>query len=226
MATELVDGVWWFDLRGVNAYLADDDGTLTLVDVGAPWSASTLASELAEVGYAPREIDRVLVTHYDVDHVGGLGKLPGLDAPIHIGRGDATLLSGRRTPKPTSPKGLLHRVTRPFVTEPTNPVEPVEDGAQIGSFTAYHAPGHTAGHTVYVSEELSAAFLGDLVMERNGELRVPPRPLNEDTTGVRVSLRAFADRVPDFDVAAMGHGVPFATGGSDRLDALTDTFGP
>ena len=34
MVTELLDDVWWFDLRGVNAYLVEDDETLTLVDAG------------------------------------------------------------------------------------------------------------------------------------------------------------------------------------------------
>lgn len=224
MATELVDGVWWFDLRGVNAYLADDGGTLTLVDAGTPLSAPGLTDELATVGYSPREIDRVLVTHYDVDHVGTLGKLSGLDAPVHIGREDAALLTDRRTPKLTSPKGFLHRVTRPFVREPTGPIEPVEDGEELGSFTAHHTPGHTDGHTVYASEELSVAFLGDMVVEKDGDLVVPPRPLNEDTTGVRISIRAFARRMPAFDVAAMGHGVPFTENGSERLAALADSL--
>jgi len=36
MATELADGVWRLELRGVSAYLVDAD-VPTLVDAGTPW---------------------------------------------------------------------------------------------------------------------------------------------------------------------------------------------
>lgn len=36
MVTALGDAIWWYDFRGVNAALVNDDGALTLVDAGMP----------------------------------------------------------------------------------------------------------------------------------------------------------------------------------------------
>ena len=84
MPRRLTGGVWLLDLGLVEpvdayAYLVDDtgaagDGTVTLVDTGLFLNRPTLDDELAAAGegYTLADIDRVLVTHYDLDHVGGL----------------------------------------------------------------------------------------------------------------------------------------------------------
>lgn len=215
--TELADGIWQLRLRGVNAYLVEDD-VLTLVDGGTPLSASRIAGGVEEAGHHLNEIGRVLVTHYDVDHVGALARL-NLDAPVYVGAEDVPLLSGSGSPPLGSRKGLLHRLVGPFVSPPGN-VQPVADGDEIGSFTVYHTPGHTPGHVAYVSEELSAAFVGDLVTERGGELSASPWYLSYDTGAVHESIHDLADRAPAVEVLAMGHGTPFIRGGSVRLAEL------
>ncbi|MFB6188743.1 MAG: MBL fold metallo-hydrolase [Halapricum sp.] len=222
MATELAAGLWWYDLRGVNAYLIDDDGVLTLVDAGTPFSRRRLILGLDRAGYSPSNIDRVLVTHYDFDHVGGLGRLQRLDATIYAGTPDARLITGKGKPDWRTHKGFSQRLTAPFLSSPSDPVETVEDGDTVGSFTVYHTPGHTPGHVCYVSEDHSVAFLGDLVREDDGRLEPSPWIMSDDTDQVRASIRRLADEVPDFEVAAMGHGVPFREGGRDRLHELAD----
>ena len=222
MVTELTDGVWWFDLRGVNAYLVEDGEAVTLVDAGIPYDHRKLVGGLDQLGYSPRDLDRVLVTHYDFDHVGGLGRLPRFDGTIYAGAPDAPLIAGDRKPEWRTHKGFSQRVTAPLLSAPADPVEPLDDGDTVGSFTVYHTPGHTTGHVCYVSESLSVAFLGDLVRESGGRLEASPWALSEDTDQVRASIRRLADDAPDFEVAAMGHGVPFRENGSRRLRELAD----
>jgi len=220
MVSELAADIWWYDLRGVNAYLVADGDTLTLVDTGMPLARRALVLGLGEAGYDPQDIDRVLITHYDFDHVGGLGRLDWLDATVHVGALDCPLVTGERSPSIRSQKGLSQRLTAPFVSPPDSDVRGVEDGDTVGSFTVYHTPGHTNGHACYVSEALSVAFLGDLVRESDGRLEPSPWLLSEDTDQVGESIRRMASETPEFEVAAMGHGVPFVEGGSERLDEL------
>ncbi|WP_327053230.1 MBL fold metallo-hydrolase [Halomicrococcus gelatinilyticus] len=220
MATELAAGVWWLDLGNVNCYLADDDDTLTLVDAGTPFDRRDVTTGVRDAGYGVSDIERVLVTHYDFDHVGALARLPDLDATVHVGDPDAAFLTGERRPDWHNHKGALQRATGPLLSTPDLPVEVVADGDEVGSFTAYHAPGHTPGHVVYVSEALDVAFLGDLVRERDGELAASPWVVSYDTDAVTESVRSLADRLPAFSVAAMGHGVPFVRDGSERLADL------
>ena len=224
MATELADGVWWFELGSVTSSLADDDGTLTLVDAGTPFDRGTVAREVRDAGYDVADVDRVLVTHYDFDHVGALARLPDLDATVHVGEPDVAFLTGERPPDWHNHKGALQRATGPLLSAPDLPVEVVADGDTVGSFTAYHTPGHTPGHVVYVSEALDVAFLGDLVRERDGELTASPWFISYDTDAVADSVRSLAERAPAFAVAAMGHGVPFVRDGSDRLRDLAATL--
>ncbi|GGN92923.1 MBL fold metallo-hydrolase [Haloarcula pellucida] len=223
MVTPLSDDVWWYDLSGVNAYLVDDDGTLTLVDAGMPWHGNSLVAGVREAGFELRDLERILVTHYDLDHVGGLSAFDGVDLTIYVGVADAPYVTGTDKPPLTNHKGTLQRLTRRLVSAPSNPVETVADGDTVGSFTVYHTPGHTPGHVCYVSEALSTAFLGDLVRENRGALSASPWLLSYDTGAVTRSLREFIDRVPPFEVAAMGHGVPFEKGGSGRVAELAAT---
>ncbi|MFB6166356.1 MAG: MBL fold metallo-hydrolase [Haloarculaceae archaeon] len=224
MVSALGEDVWWYDLRGVNAYLVDDAGTLTMVDAGNPWDGRRLVVGLDGAGYALSDLDRVLLTHFDVDHAGGLGRIAGLDATIYVGAADAPLVTGERRPNWHNHKGALQTVVSPLLKRPDCPVEPVADGDEIGSFTAYHTPGHTPGHTAYVSESLSAGFLGDLVTESDGAFEPSPPVMSYDADTVIESVRDLAARAPDFEIAGMGHGVPFVRGGGRRLRELADSL--
>jgi glyoxylase-like metal-dependent hydrolase (beta-lactamase superfamily II) len=239
MVTELGTGVWWLDLGGVNAYLVDDpegetgdaagpesgaearddsaeDGGLTLIDAGTPRDAGAIARAITETGHSLSDVERVLITHYDADHVGALSRLSGLDCPVSVGAADAGLLRGEH-PNWANRKGALQFITDPLVGEPALDIEPIEDGTGIGGFRAYHTPGHTPGHVAYVNEACSVALLGDLVMERSGELRPSPWFISYDTGEVAGSIAALANRLGEFEICGMGHGVPFVRGGSDRL---------
>ncbi|MFB6090061.1 MAG: MBL fold metallo-hydrolase [Halobellus sp.] len=220
MATELTEGVWRFKLRGVNAYLVFDD-VPTLVDAGTPLDESRIRAELGEIGMAPEDIGRVLLTHYDLDHVGTLGALaPELEATVHAGRYDAEILTGARSPPITNHKGAFQRLVGLFTSPPALDVEPIDDGETVGSFTAYHTPGHTPGHVAYVSADLDVALLGDLVAGADGALDPSGWAMSYDTDRVRESIDDLAERAPAFAVACMGHGTPLTSGGSDALAAL------
>ncbi|WP_254545943.1 MBL fold metallo-hydrolase [Halomarina pelagica] len=226
MPARLSDHCWAIELRGVNAYLAEDepeaDGerVLTLIDTGTPFDARTLAREIEATGHRVEDVERVLLTHYDLDHVGGLGRLDFEDATVHVGMPDVDYLTGDASPPVSTHKGALQRALGPLARTPRVAVEPVADGDRVGSFTVYETPGHTPGHVAYVSDALSAAFVGDLVVERDGELAASPWALSYDTNDVRESVHDLADRMPAVEILGMGHGVPFARGGSVRLAEL------
>jgi len=217
MVTRLTETVWWCNFQGVNAYLVRDGDALTLVDTGMTWHAPQVSRATSVAGGGLDAVERVLLTHYDVDHVGALGRLDGLDATVYAREPDASYLTGSDRPPWDNGKGALQRALGLLGSSPSLPVESLEDGDTIGPFTAYATPGHSPGHTAYVSEAHSVGFVGDLVRESGGEFRAVPSLLNYDTDRSRASLREFVDRTLAFEAACMGHGTPFSEGGSDRL---------
>jgi glyoxylase-like metal-dependent hydrolase (beta-lactamase superfamily II) len=231
MAERIAPGVTRLDLGfraplGATAYLVDD-GDLTLIDAGMPINATCVRTEIDEAGYAVDGIDRVLITHYDLDHLGGLARLtPELDAPVYMGRRDLELARGEHDPPLFHHKGLFHRAVRAVYGLPGGlSYRPVEDGDRIGAFSAFHTPGHNPGHTVYVHEELRAAFLGDLVWSEDGALTTPIRFDSYDVGEIRESVRRFAAESPPFEVACVAHGGPLLEGGYEALQKLADGLG-
>ncbi|ELZ84314.1 metallo-beta-lactamase superfamily protein [Haloferax larsenii JCM 13917] len=221
--TTLGGSVHRFRLRGVNAYLVEDGDELVLIDAGTPWDRDRIFRGLAVAGVDPSNIDSVLLTHYDPDHVGTLGALGLRDSVrIHAAEPDASYVTGDAKPSFGTRKGAFHRLVGPFLRRPTNPVEPIDDGDEIGGFVAYRTPGHTAGHTAFVHEGLGVAFVGDMVRESGGKLVPSPWLLTADTDANRASIRDFAERCPPVDVVAMGHGTPIEEHGLGALKRVAD----
>lgn len=241
MVQELREGVWLLDLGLIppfasNSFLIDErvvrgesesgdegDDAVTLIDAGLWWNRPSIRAELADAGYGPGDLDRVLVTHYDLDHVGGLKRLlPEFDGPVYIGRPDYDFLQHDEHPAWAHHKGLFHRVTRRVFPLPREmDVRPVDDGEHVGNFTVYLTPGHNPGHAVYVHDS-GVALLGDLVWEDDGALTPPFWLDSYDMRELRKSIRDLAERSTGFDVAAMAHGDPIQSGGYDALLALAE----
>jgi glyoxylase-like metal-dependent hydrolase (beta-lactamase superfamily II) len=224
MVRRLTDGVWLLELGlfpplASNAYLVVDDD-VTLVDTGLFVNRPSLRKELTAAGFGVDDIDRILLTHYDIDHVGGLRELDGFDGPIYVGAADAALLDGSDSPSLFHHKGAFHRAVRLVWNLDGRDIVPVEDGDRIGGFTAHHTPGHNPGHVVYVHDDFEIAFLGDLVWEDDGVLTTPEWYDSYDMAELRASVRALAVKLPQFDVAAMGHGDPILTNSHAALADL------
>jgi len=171
MVTALGEGIWWYECKGVNAFLLADEDGLTLVDAGTPFDADRVEAAVEAAGFDLEDVARILLTHYDLDHVGSVAKL-AVDAPVYVGTADADYLTGARRPGLSGLKPAIQTAVGVLIPDvPADRVRRVEEGDAIGGFTAYHTPGHTPGHIAYVHEARDVAVLGDAVIERGGSLR-------------------------------------------------------
>lgn len=227
MVTKVVDGLWQIECRTLdqpNVYLVQDDD-LTLVDAGWPGDGETVRQGVVDAGFSLADVDRVLLTHYDIDHTGGLSRLPpALDAPVYIHPTERPYLRGGERPPLSARHGLeaLHSLLARTHRDPKLPIRPVSDGDTIGGLRAFHTPGHTPGHVTYIHEGCSAAFLGDLVMGWGDELRPTTSVTNYDSEELRASSRRLVTDCPRFEYACPGHG-PVLEDGYEKLAALDDT---
>ena len=175
----ITDGVHLLrSTRGSYAYVVEGLEPV-LVDTSLPGRAQAMLQELQAWGGSIRHI---LVTHYDVDHIGNLAPLAAaLEASVWLPAQDVPCILGEK-PRPGI-KRLIGAMIRPPV-----PVRfrPVTSGMQIGPLQAVASPGHTPGHMAYQGGQ--CLLVGDALRTREGRVVASPAILSWDR-GVEAESR-------------------------------------
>lgn len=115
-------------------------------------AAESALAQVTELGFSPRDVRDVVLTHFDADHVGGTADFPW--ARIHL-----TAAENRASLHPSGPVERArylpsHRSHRPLVVEHSpdraeswRGFAGAEELTEIGpGLVLIHLPGHSAGH--------------------------------------------------------------------------------
>ncbi|WNG42833.1 MBL fold metallo-hydrolase [Archangium minus] len=161
----------------ITAFLIDTGSRLILVDTGAgglfgPGYGGKLLSSLKLAGYAPEQIDDILLTHIHTDHSGGLvseGNRVFPHATVHVGKPDLDFFLNPAN------QGGVNGYDKKYFEEAVKTVGPYMKAGKVHAFTretwlfpgikAIPTPGHTPGHGFYRVESRgeSITFIGDIV---------------------------------------------------------------
>lgn len=215
----LVDGVT------CNVYLLLEPGIVTLIDTGLPGSAAKVLAYLRALGRDPLDLQRIILTHQHVDHVGGLAALAAqTGAEVIAPAGDTPAIEGR-APREL-PKGplrpafslfLLPRLQTAKVTRQVRPGERIPVFAADGGLRVIDTPGHTLGHASFYLPGRRLLFAGDAYRHAGQRIAPPPRMFTTDMAMACRSLIALARL--DVDASLPGHGPPIPRGAGERLAA-------
>ncbi|MCL2494685.1 MAG: MBL fold metallo-hydrolase [Oscillospiraceae bacterium] len=148
-------------------------GALYLIDTGAGWllidagtNAEEVSADLAGLGVDPAQVNWILLTHSDYDHVASLPLFP--NAVIHMGEAELALVASG---KKKLPEGI----------DP-NAIRLVRDGEKLmfdnTQVECVAAPGHTDGSTAYLVDN-TYLFTGDALRWhtlRSGEGKMSVHP--------------------------------------------------
>jgi glyoxylase-like metal-dependent hydrolase (beta-lactamase superfamily II) len=210
-AVPLAPGVWRVPLLRdfVNGFiLRDDDGQVTLVDMGVKQSGKKVMAALASIGSRPSDVTRLMLTHAHPDHAGGaayVAQQTGRDFGIH--EADAGFAREGVSP-PRDQHFLLGRLMARSKNgfPPVTVGETFTDGQVIpfaGGIQVVHTPGHSPGHASYLLQESGVLITGDAIFNIRG-LRWPIKAFCTDfrlTTETAVRLAEL-----DYTTAAFTHG--------------------
>ena len=197
-----------------NVYLVIDADGLTLIDAGLPGSEKKILNYVQERGYAPKDLRRIVVTHADTDHVGGLGALKHLSgARVYASAIEAAAVSHGRSSRQAQPAQLARRLLlmlsrglfRPRPVEVDQIVAEGETLPILGGLQVIETPGHSPGHISLFSPSTGILFTGDSIIARAGRLTgsVPACTWDADKAAASVRRQAALSA----RVVCPGHGM-------------------
>lgn len=149
----------------VNAYLVEEDDSLTLVDAALPYSYKGILKASEKIG---KPITRILLTHAHSDHIGALLKLKKAlpEAKLYISKRENRILMGDLSLDEDEPKGEIKGgiPKKNFMSADIL----LEEGDTIGSLAAISAPGHTPGLMCFLDKRNNFLITGDAFQLRGG----------------------------------------------------------
>jgi glyoxylase-like metal-dependent hydrolase (beta-lactamase superfamily II) len=225
-AVALADGIWripTFRYDLINSFLiADADGSLTLVDAGLKRAHKKVLAALAELGKAPQDVRRIVLTHAHNDHAGGLAAVKeATGATVEAHDRDAVYLRQGKPPQLDASRlagRVMNHARGGFAKVEVGST--FQDGELLpigGGLRVVHTPGHSPGHVSLLHEPTRVLITGDAIFNVRG-LRYSPATF---CTDIKLS-RETADRLADlvYDVAAFTHGDHVSTGAREAVRAF------
>jgi glyoxylase-like metal-dependent hydrolase (beta-lactamase superfamily II) len=177
---EIIPNVHLIPKTVANPYLLIDPDGLTLIDAGLPGSHKKILRYLAGLGYAPVDLKRILITHADFDHVGGLAALKAATgARVYASPAEARAMAERHASRPLKPRRvivrlLVHLMASLFKPAPIQVDELLSDGQTLpllGGLRVIETPGHTPGHISLFAASAGILFCGDSIVSGESGLR-------------------------------------------------------
>lgn len=194
------------ELDYVNSYIIRSDKEVTIIDDGMYFldNLRLIMRELKSMGLGVNKIDKVIGTHFHVDHITLTPAINDLASPeFYIGKIDYNVVTGdvegflkdtlslysiHGTPGEVIEKIMkehpLMRNKRIYEEMKNISWKNVSNGdiIKIGdeSFKFLEMPGHTPGHIILVNEREKIAFTGDHILPKITP-NIPQYPVENDS---------------------------------------------
>ncbi|MEP6885663.1 MAG: MBL fold metallo-hydrolase [Gammaproteobacteria bacterium] len=225
----------------VDAFLINTGSKLVLVDTGAGVlygpSVGKLQGNLKAAGYGPEQIDEIYITHMHGDHIGGLlldGKIAFPNAVVRAAQQEADFWLSKAN-MDTAPKDrkdafqAAMNMLNPYIA--AGKFKPFNGDAELlPGVRAVAAPGHTAGHTLYVVESKGQKLVlwGDLMHVAAVQFPNPAVSIRFDADSAMAATqrkKAFAEAAAQGDWVGAAH-LPFPGIGHLRVAGSGYVFVP
>ncbi|MFC7487309.1 MBL fold metallo-hydrolase [Knoellia sp. CPCC 206453] len=214
LVVQLAPGVWRIRLLRdyINGFIfRDDDGQVTLVDMGLKSHGPKVIAALEAIGSGTDDVTRLLLTHAHPDHAGGAAHVQrATGKPFGIHEDDAEFArSGFSPPRDNSLRigALANRLMgAKQAFEPIEVGETFVDGQVVpvaGGLEVVHTPGHSPGHAAYLHRDSGVLITGDSIFNVRG-LTWPVKAFCTNF----VMTKQTAERLTtlDYSTAAFTHG--------------------
>ncbi|KPM55386.1 metallo-beta-lactamase [Frankia sp. R43] len=234
---ELVPDLYFLRFPVGHVYLWRDPDGLTVIDAGLPGSGPHIAEAIRGLGWHPRDVRQLVLTHGHVDHAGAAAEVAAWgEVTVLAHQADVPLVEGRAAALPPDladwEQALYDQVQAGLPAAAAEPVpvrvdRPLADGDIVdiaGGALTIATPGHTAGSIALYLPGPRVLFAGD-IMARDPQSTDPRTPVFPGVFNVdrAEALASFARLAAlDVETACFGHGDPLASDAGTYLRAATE----
>ncbi|OAS16305.1 MBL fold metallo-hydrolase [Paenibacillus oryzisoli] len=227
------------------ALFVDEQGAL-LIDTGYPGTLPLLHKSIDTLGIDATTLDSVILTHQDIDHIGGLPSLlQDSSRPLEVFaselekpyiQGDKMLIkvtpasierAVANLPADTTPE-WRDAFRRNLENPPKAPVNTIlEDGQVIdrcGGIVVILTPGHTPGHMSLYHTSSKTLIAADSMVVSEGQLQGPIPAYCADYPLALQSLRKFLQY--DIERVLCYHGGLLTDNVNQRIAEIIQTIEP
>ena len=213
----IVNGVNWVEGVDCNVYVVEHDGKLVIVDSGSPRNEQKILACVTSLGYRPKDVTTIVLTHFHIDHAGSAKRLKELTgAKIAIHELDAPYISGKEE-APKS-KSMMFRFEHSIVK--SGSVEPdviLKHNREVDGLIVVHMPGHSDGNIALYDPQHKVMFTGDSIRFMNGKILGPPEHYTQDAERAKESLGRLTGYT--FEIMLGGHGEPLRPEADKKVKA-------
>lgn len=191
--------------RTFNATLIWDDQDVILVDAGVPNMLLAIQTAMEEAGVPFARLNKVIVTHHDMDHIGSLPEI------LSVAKQKIEVMSHEREkPYIEGTKHILAKIAKSIQSLPPEQQEQrrnaylarntvsvdtaLVDGQELpycGGIVVIHTPGHTPGHIALYLKQSKTLITGDSTTAEEGSLVGPSPIFSVDLQEATESLKKF-----------------------------------
>ncbi len=212
-----------------------DEDNVILVDAGISGYLLQLKNAMIEAGVSFDRLNKIIVTHQDIDHIGGikdiLSEKPDVivlaheeDKPYIQGEKKIVRLNAQFMERINAlPDTERLKILDMFENSSVKVNQTVSDGEVLsycGGITVIHTPGHTPGHVCLYHQMSKTLIVGDTMNVIDGQLVGPNKDMmsKDDANDAINSLKKFVD----YDVVNIitYHGGLFNNKANERIKEL------
>ena len=199
--------------RDIYPTLIWNDNNVILVDAGIPDSLPKIKKAMGKAGVPFKRLNTIIITHQDIDHVGGirsiLNELPQVKIFAHVADKPYFECDKRCIRLNTNfmnrinnlPEEEKNKVLNLFENSNVQINSTLTDGEELeccGGIMVIHTPGHTPGHICLYHKQSKTLIVGDAMNVIDGQLTGP----NKDSTNDKDAQMAYESlkKFEDYDI--------------------------
>ena len=196
---KIMDNVYVVPGVIANPYIIVDADGLTIIDAGFPRDGKKILAYIGSLGKSAKDVKRIIITHADLDHFGGLAALQKASgARTYASQIEANAIAQGKSSREIGHTGFslrrfLFALLSPLVKgTPFQVHEIIAEGQTLpvlGGLQVLETPGHTPGHISLFASSVSVLFCGDSMVSANNGLLGSRPGITWDESKARESER-------------------------------------